>query len=242
MKGLELRNITSGYYISQPVIHGISLSVKPKNTMVLMGQSGSGKSTLLLTILGILKPAKGSIIINGTDVTSTPIENRNIGYLPQNYDVFPHLNVFDNIVYGLKIRGMPESKQHVIAKEMIALTNLNGLETKKVKELSGGQQQRVGLARALAIKPNLLLLDEPLSNIDQITKYEVAKDLKQLFEKLDIPIILVTHNYEDTLFLAESLAIMIDGKIAQTGTLNDVIKKPKLDIINRLLKPFNQQD
>ncbi|MBI3384684.1 ABC transporter ATP-binding protein [Candidatus Gottesmanbacteria bacterium] len=239
MKGLSLKNIEAGYS-DRSIIKDLSLDVGQTETLVLMGPSGSGKSTLLLTILGILTPKKGTITLNDKDITNVPIEERNIGYLPQDYGLFPHLNVMDNVAYGLAVRGKSKEDQEAMAKEMLSLVELMGFEKRRIQELSGGQKQRVGLARALAIKPHLLLLDEPLSNIDQVTKVDVASELRKLFSKLEIPKILVTHNHEDALFLSEKLAIMIDGKIEQAGELNKVIKFPKTPFIKKLLMPFNQ--
>lgn len=226
MKGLSLQNIESGYG-EKPIVKGLSLEVGPKETLVLMGPSGSGKSTLLLTILGIIRSMKGEILLNEKKITDFPIEMRNIGFLPQDYGLFPHLNVIDNVSYGLRVRGIPRTERASIAQNMLTLVELHGHEKRSIKELSGGQRQRVGLARALAIKPDLLLLDEPLSNIDQVTKFDVAKQLKELFHKLEIPVILVTHNHEDALFLSERLAIMIDGRIEQIGSVDEIIKVPK---------------
>lgn len=237
-EGLRVENLISGYDGKQ-VVNNLSLEAAPKETLVLMGPSGSGKSTLLLTILGIIAPQEGRIILNGQEITHAPIENRNIGFLPQDYGLFPHLNVFENIAYGLKVRGVSKTEQSARVQEMLALADLRGLEKRGVQQISGGQRQRVGLARALAIKPSLLLLDEPLSNIDQVTKFEVAKQMKELFKKLNVPIILVTHNHEDALFLSERLAIMIDGKIEQMGTTDQILKQPKTQFIKRLLMPFN---
>lgn len=239
-KGLSIQNLKSGFG-SKIIIPDLSLEVAPKETLVLMGISGSGKTTLLLTILGIHTLAEGKIILSGQDITNTPIEERNIGYLPQDYGLFPHLNVIDNVDYGLRVRGLPKSQREAVAEEMLSLTDLKGLEKRRIDELSGGQRQRVGLARALAIKPGLLLLDEPLSNIDQVTKLDVAEQLKELFRKLEIPIILVTHNHEDAIFLAEKLAIMIEGKIEQIGSFEEIIKSPKDPIIRRLLMPFDTE-
>jgi len=238
MKGLSIQNIESGYGIKS-IIKDFSLEVGPEETLIIMGPSGSGKSTLLLTILGIITPKKGKIFLDDKDITAQPIEERNIGYLPQDYGLFPHLNVIENVSYGLRIRGIPKKERDVTAQEMLALIELQGYEKRRVQELSGGQRQRVGLARALAIKPDLLLLDEPLSNIDQVTKSDVAIQLKELFHKLEIPVILVTHNHEDALFLAERLAIVIDGRIEQIGSVDEIIKSPKTPFIKRLLMPFN---
>lgn len=238
MTQLKIEKLNSGYR-GKSILHDLSLEAFPEQTLVLMGPSGSGKTTLLLTILGIISPFSGKISLNETDITSTPIEIRNIGYLPQDYGLFPHMTVQENVTFGLRVRGIPKQAREKRAQEVLTLVNLNGFEKRKIDELSGGERQRVGLARALAVDPALLLLDEPLSNIDQVTKYEVAQQLKQLFQKLHIPIILVTHNHEDAIFLADRLAIMIDGAIEQVGTLSEVLKQPKTDFIKRLLRPFS---
>ncbi len=237
MNGLSIQHLVAGYN-EHVVIHDLSLEVGKKETLVLMGPSGSGKTTLLLSILGIVHPQKGSIRLNGDDLGPLPLEQRNIGYLPQDYGLFSHLTVSGNIAYGLRIRGVSPEQQNIIVEKMLALVQLEGQSDRRIQELSGGQKQRVGLARALAIEPKLLLLDEPLSNIDQMTKRDVATHLKLLFAKLDIPIILVTHNHEDALFLSEKLAILIKGVIEQFGTVKDIIKNPKTPVIKRLLMPF----
>lgn len=239
MTGLKINNLIFNYE-NHLVLKNCSLDVGEKETLVLMGPSGCGKSTLLLTILGILTQKSGTIYLKEKEISSDPIEKRNIGYLPQDYGLFPNMNVEENILFGLKVRGASKKEKEETILEMLHLVNLNNYQKRKITELSGGEKQRVGLARALAVKPNLLLLDEPLSNIDQVTKQEVAIQLKNLFKKLQIPIILVTHNNEDALFLAEKLAIMIDGKIEQIGSLMEVKTNPKNDFIKRLLHPFAQ--
>lgn len=241
MKGLSIQNLSTGYG-QKTIIEDLSLEVKEKETLILMGISGSGKSTLLLTVLGIITPQKGKIVLNDRELNTLPIEQRNIGFLPQDYGLFPHLNVIENVSYGLKVRGRSQKEQLEKAKEMLELVDLKGYDTRRIQEISGGQRQRVGLARALAINPDLLLLDEPLSNIDQVTKLEVATHLKNLFTKLDIPVILVTHNHEDALFLSEQLAILIDGKIEQIGNVKEIVKSPKNDFIRRLLMPFTENE
>jgi ABC-type Fe3+/spermidine/putrescine transport system ATPase subunit len=238
MAELKIENLTSGYQ-GKPIIKKLLLEAFPLETMVLMGPSGSGKTTLLLTILGIVTSFEGKVILNGSDISKVPIEDRNIGYLPQDYGLFPHMNVQENVAFGLRVRGMVRDEREKKALQMLQLVNLIGFEKRKIDELSGGERQRVGLARALAVDPALLLLDEPLSNIDQVTKHEVAKQLKQLFRKLKIPIILVTHNHEDAIFLADKLAILINGAIEQVGTLNEVLEHPKSEFIKRLLSPFS---
>lgn len=237
MAGLFLRGITTGY-ADLVVIKDLNLEVRPKTTFVLMGLSGSGKTTLLKTILGILHPIKGTIELDGKDITRLPIEQRNIGYLSQSYGLFPHLTVAGNIAYGLRIKGMPHDEQKDVVSRMLELVDLTGYEHKSALELSGGQQQRVGLARALAVKPSLFLLDEPLSNIDQATKFDVATDMKKLFDELNIPIILVTHQYEDAQFFNARVAIMVEGAIEQVGSYQELVAQPKTPFIKKLLTPF----
>jgi len=241
MKTLVIKNLSVGYGSSGAIVNDVSLEVREKETLVLMGTSGSGKTTLLLTLLGILSPRSGEIFLNERNITALTIEERNIGYLPQDYGLFPHLNVIENISYGLRVRGIGKSEQHIKGEEMLRMVQLQGFGGRRIHELSGGQRQRVGLARALAVNPDLLLLDEPLSNIDQSTKFEVATHLKELFAKLNIPIILVTHNHEDALFFSEQLAIFLDGKIEQIGRVEDILKSPKSPLIKRLLTPFAEQ-
>lgn len=238
MEGLTVGHITSGYGNNTSVVHDVSLAVKQNETLMLMGPSGSGKSTLILTILGIIKPTTGSIFVGDKEITHLPIEERSIGYMPQDYGLFPHLNVWGNVGYGLTVRGFPKEHIEKTVKEMLALVELTDVSQKHVHQLSGGQRQRVGLARALAIKPNLLLLDEPLSSIDQVTKADVAHELKGLFDKLEIPIIIVTHNHEDAYLLSENLAVMVDGKIEQVGMYKDILQHPKTEFIQKLLKPI----
>lgn len=240
MEGLLLRGITAGYE-NIVVIKDMDLEVTSKTTLVLMGVSGSGKTTLLKTILGIVKPSAGSIYLGDKNITHMPIEKRNIGYVSQNYGLFPHLTVGANVAYGLRMRGVPREDQVKIMHRMLEFVELKGYEHKSILELSGGQQQRVALARALAVKPDLFLLDEPLSNIDQATKFDVASDMKKLFDALSIPIILVTHQYEDAQFFGARVAVMVQGVIEQTGSYQEIISHPKTPFIKKLLVPFMQE-
>ncbi len=238
MEGLILKNITAGYERLN-VLKNFNLAISPKEVLVLMGLSGAGKSTLLKTILGIVKPSHGSIFLHGHDITHLPIEQRRIGYVAQNYGLFPHLTVEENISYGLRIANVDEKTQRKSVAEMLNLIELEGYGKKSVLELSGGQQQRIALARALAVKPDLFLLDEPLSNIDQVTKFDVARDMKKLFDTLDIPIILVTHQYEDAQFFGAQVAVMVHGEIQQRGSYDELVKHPKSHFIKKLLTPFS---
>lgn len=243
MNTLSLQHIKAGYG-NKIVVKDVSLEVRPKEATVIMGPSGCGKTTLFLSILGIITPRHGRILLNDQDLAALPIERRNIGYLPQakNYGLFPHLSVLDNVAYGLRVRGVDRKEREKRARKVLELVELHGLAKRRVDELSGGQSQRIGLARALAIEPQLLLLDEPLSNVDQVTKFEVASELKKPFERIDIPVLLVTHGHEDAVFLDGHLGIMVDGKIEQVGTVKKVMQSPKTDLIKRLLRPFGDPD
>lgn len=237
MEGLVLQGITAGYNTKE-ILSNLNLSVAPGETLILMGMSGAGKTTLLRTILGLITLNKGAVSLHGQDISNVPLELRNIGYVPQNYGLFPHLSVFDNIAYGLRMRSIPRDEQTKRVENMLNKMELKGLEHQSVEELSGGQQQRVALARALVINPALLLLDEPLSNIDQATKLEGAIFLKELFATLHIPIIFVTHQYEDAQFLQGTVAILIDGVIEQIGSYQEILAAPKTPFIKKLLVPF----
>lgn len=239
MEGLILKDLTAGYS-GVAVLKELNLEVPPHTVCVLMGLSGSGKTTLLRTITGLMQPMHGSIFLAGKDITRVPIEQRGIGYLPQNYGLFPHLTVAGNIAYGLRIQGKSSNEQKDEVTRMLELIELSGYEDKDVRELSGGQQQRVALARALVVNPKLILSDEPLSNIDQATKFDVAAQLKKSFDTLQIPIILVTHQYEDAQFFGARVAIMVDGVIEQIGSYEELVSHPKTPFIKKLLVPFTK--
>lgn len=234
MKSLFIRGVVKRFG-NVKVLDGVDLFAKPGELMVIMGPSGCGKTTLLLVILGALRPEEGAVLIGNQDVTNVPIEERNIGYVPQDFGLFPHLNVYENIAFGLRVRGYPKSEIDRKVKELLELVNLNGLERRRPMELSGGQKQRVALARALAINPSLLLLDEPLSNIDAITKAEIISNLKSLQRKIGITTICVTHDPEDAFKLGDRIAIMYSGKIVQCGKPNEIMEKPQNEIVKKII-------
>lgn len=236
MRGLYVQRV-SKYFGSVKALDKIELTVEPGEFMVIMGPSGCGKTTLLLVILGALEPDEGSIWVDGREITNLPIEERNIGYVPQDLGLFPHLNVYENIAFGLKVRGYPKSEIGSKVRSLLRMVDLEGMEMRKPKELSGGQKQRVALARALAINPSLLLLDEPLSNIDEITKAEVIVNLKILQRKTGVTTVCVTHNPEDAFKLGDCIAIMHLGRIIQCGEPEEILSRPKNEIVKRLIAP-----
>ncbi|MEM2272877.1 MAG: ABC transporter ATP-binding protein [Candidatus Bathyarchaeia archaeon] len=237
MKSLSVWKV-SKYFGNVKALDEVDLFVKSGELMVIMGPSGCGKTTLLLVVLGALRPDKGSILIGDEDVTNMPIEKRNIGYVPQDFGLFPHLNVYENISFGLKVRGYPRNEIDERVKSLLEIVGLEGLEKRRPKELSGGQRQRVALARALATKPSLLLLDEPLSNIDEMTKTEVIANLKNLQRKTGVTTLCVTHNPEDAFKIGDQIAIMYSGRIIQFGKPEEILREPRNEIVKKIIAPI----
>ncbi|ADG14027.1 ABC transporter related protein [Methanocaldococcus infernus ME] len=193
-----------------------------KEYCIILGPSGSGKSVLLKCIAGILKPDEGNIFLEGEEITNKAPEDRNIGYVPQNYALFPHLNVYKNIAYGLTIKKVDKLKIERKVREIAEFLNIAHLLDREPKSLSGGEQQRVALARALVLEPKLLLLDEPTSSLDISIKEEIIKELS----KIEIAVIHVTHDLVEARSLAEKLGIFIDGKLLEFGD-KKILDKPK---------------
>ncbi|ENN95787.1 ABC transporter [Methanocaldococcus villosus KIN24-T80] len=189
---------------------------------IILGPSGAGKSVLLKCIAGILKPDKGKVILDGKDITSLSPEKRSIGYVPQNFALFPNMNVYKNIAYGLLLRGEDKEVVKRKVKELAEFLNISHLLDRDVKTLSGGEQQRVALARALILEPKILLLDEPTSSLDINIKEEVIKELK----KINIPVLHVTHDLNEARTLAEKVGIFLNGKLIEFGK-RDILYKPK---------------
>ncbi len=220
------------------MLKNISWKILDGEFMVLIGPSGCGKTTLLKIILGALQPDIGHVYIDEKLLDDMPIDERNIGFVPQDFGLFPHLTVYDNIAYGLKIRKWSNEKIDSSVKELKHILKLDGLEDRKPKQLSWGQQQRVALARALAIEPQLLLLDEPLSAVDWNTRQEIAQDIKMIQEKLKITTIYVTHDIDEALKLGKKITVMNQGKLEQCDTPENLIKNPKTKFITHFIKRF----
>lgn len=181
-----------------------------------MGKSGSGKTTLFLSILGFIAPEAGEILLDDINIIYLPIEHRQIAYVPQDYGLFPHLAVKDNIAFGLKVRGVDLGSRNKKVDELLKMVELPlDISKKNVEELSGGEKQRVALARALAIEPKLFLLDEPLSSIDIETKQSVGRELKMLIKKLQIPAIIITHDPSDARELGDTVYYLSNGKLSK---------------------------
>jgi putative spermidine/putrescine transport system ATP-binding protein len=200
-----------------------SLDIARGETVVLLGPSGCGKTTMLRIIAGLELPdAGGKVLFDGKDMTSVPIERRNVGMVFQSYALFPNMSVADNIGYGLKIRGVAKEERAKRVAELVALTNISGLESRRIDQLSGGQRQRVALARAVAIRPGVLLLDEPLTALDAALRERLRGELNRLLRALGITTIYVTHDQAEAMELGDRIVVMQKGAIAQIGSPRDI--------------------
>ncbi|MCF6155734.1 MAG: ABC transporter ATP-binding protein [Candidatus Brocadia sp.] len=238
MHKLELIG-TSKSFGSQTVLKDLSLEISPDELFVILGSSGSGKTTLLLGILGLQKFDSGRVIINGRDVTNLSPGERNIGYVPQNYALFPNYTVFENIAFGLRLRKVSKPIIQTRVGQIINDFGLQGLEYRFPVQLSGGQMQRVALARALIIEPSLLLLDEPVSALDIETRQKIKAEIKELQKKFHITMVYITHDQQETLELADRLGILNNGKIEQCGGPDEVFYRPKTLFVARFLNTEN---
>jgi len=234
MSELIAENLSKSYGTVKALTK-VNLTVRPGEFLVVMGPSGCGKTTLLLTILGVLTPDEGHIYIDGDKIDDLTIRERNMGYAPQDFGLFPHLSTYENVAFGLRVKGLGRSEVEAGVEAMLSLVGLDGLETRRPSELSGGQKQRVALARALAIDPYLLLLDEPLSNVDEATKVEVKVNMKEAIKRTGTTTVCVMHDPEDSLELGDRIAVMHSGRIIQLATPKDLIENPEGALVQKLL-------
>ena len=223
---LELRHIFKTYE-GKPLLEDISFKLDTGETICLLGASGSGKSTLLRIIAGLEDSNSGSILFNDVDLTSTPPHLRDFGLVFQDYALFPHLNVNENVAFGLKMRRLGEAEIAECVASSLELVNLKDFGQRKVTDLSGGEQQRVALARALAIRPRLLMFDEPLGALDRSLREDLLNELRNILHKTKIPAIYVTHDQEEAFTIADRVLILHDGQILREGTPDDVWAHPQ---------------
>lgn len=235
MTSVTLQNVSKSFGANK-VLEDINWEILDGEFMVLVGPSGCGKTTLLKIMVGALQPDSGHIYVDGSLLDDVPIERRNIGFVPQDFGLFPHVTVYGNIAYGLRIRKWTDVEVDSQAKDLMRMLKLVGLENRKPDQLSWGQRQRVALARALAIKPDLLLLDEPLSAVDWTTRQEIAQDVKALQEKLKITAIYVTHDIEEALDLGHRVTVMNQGRLEQCDTPENLIKNPNTMFIAHFIR------
>lgn len=207
-------------------VDGIDLVMPAGKLFFLLGPSGCGKTTLLRMIAGFETPTAGTIRFGDRDVTALPPEKRDAGMVFQGYALWPHLSVFENVAFGLRVRKTPDATLRTRVGEALELVRMEGLGDRKPTQLSGGQQQRVALARALAFRPGVLLLDEPLSNLDARLRLEMRTEIRRIVDEADITTIYVTHDQEEALSLADGLAVLRDGRVEQVGTPRELYDRP----------------
>jgi spermidine/putrescine ABC transporter ATP-binding subunit len=213
-------------YEAVAALDGVTMTFRDGEFFGLLGPSGSGKTTLLRAIAGFVTLDRGQVLIDGQDVGGVAVHARNIGMMFQNYALFPHMSVAENVAFGLEVRGRPREEVARSVKEALAMVRLGGLEQRKPKQLSGGQQQRVALARALVTRPKVLLLDEPLGALDKHLRQEMQVELRRIQRQVGITTIFVTHDQEEALTLSDRIAIFDSGRIIQEGAPMAVYERP----------------
>lgn len=226
---LEIKNLTKkygGFY----AIKDINFSLEKGELLCLLGPSGCGKSTILKGIGGFIE-VEGNIILNGKDITHTPPEKRGVATVFQSLGLFPHMNVIENIKYGLKFNGTPKNKRDEMAEEMLKTLGLEGFGKRMINELSGGQRQRVALGRSMIVGPELLLLDEPLSSLDAKLQKSMRQEIRDFQKKFDITTIFVTHNQEEAFEIADKIILLNEGKIMQTGVAKEIYEHPANEFV-----------
>ncbi|MEM0066581.1 MAG: ABC transporter ATP-binding protein, partial [Sulfolobales archaeon] len=205
----------------------VSVEIEKGEFFTFLGPSGCGKTTTLRIIAGLEIPDEGRVIMDGADITYLPPHKRDTAMVFQNYALWPHMTVFENVAYGLKVRKYPKEEIRRKVKEVLELVRLEGLEDRYPTQLSGGQQQRVALARALVVEPKALLLDEPLSNLDAKLRIEMREELKRIQKSLNITAVYVTHDQEEAMVLSDRIAVMNRGRVVQIGSPEELYGRPK---------------
>jgi iron(III) transport system ATP-binding protein len=238
MVSVEVRGASKSFGTVKAV-DGVSFKVEDGKLFFLLGPSGCGKTTLLRLIAGFYKPDRGEIFLGDRLVNDVPPNKRNIGMVFQNYALWPHMTVYDNIVYGLRIKGVPTSQRIEKAKEILRVVKMEEYASRYPNQLSGGQQQRIALARALVVEPDVLLLDEPLSNLDAKLRLETRDEIKRIQRETKVTSIYVTHDQEEALSMADEVAIMNMGRIQQLGTPQDVYNHPSSAFVASFLGSTN---
>ena len=218
---IDLKNI-SITFDGEQILKNLNLQIEDKEFLTLLGPSGCGKTTTLRIIAGFLQPDSGDVIFDGKLINGVPAHKRQVNTIFQRYALFTHLNVFENIAFGLRIKKIPEKEIKETVTEMLNLVNLKGFETRDINTLSGGQQQRVAIARALAVKPRVLLLDEPLGALDLKLRKDMQNELKNIQQRLGITFIYVTHDQEEALSMSDKIVVMNNGVIQQIGSPIDI--------------------
>jgi iron(III) transport system ATP-binding protein len=243
MTGIRLKSVSARFQHQVKgdiaAVRDVSLDVAPGELMTLLGPSGCGKTTTLRMIAGFQEPSAGEIWIGERDVTGIEANERNIGFVFQNYALFPHLSVFENVAYGLKIQRMDGVEIRRAVTDVLALVGLGAYERQMPHQLSGGEQQRVALARAIVIKPRVLLFDEPLSNLDAKLRTQMRGEIRELQRRLGITTVYVTHDQEEAMAISDRIAVMNKGIVEQIGTAEDLYRHPASVFVARFIGRSN---
>jgi len=229
-------------YGTHRVLEDVSFSIDEGERLCLLGPSGCGKTTTLQVLAGFVKPNKGSVEVKGERLEGMPPEKRNIGIMFQNYALFPHMSVFENVAFGLRMRGVEKEEIRKRVMEALQLVRLPHAAAKRPVQLSGGEQQRIAFARAVVIRPNLLLLDEPFSNLDARLRLEMRTELLDLLRNLSIATVMVTHDQEEAMAIADRIAVMHRGRIEQVGTPSQIYSHPASLFVGRFIGESNVFD
>jgi sulfate transport system ATP-binding protein len=221
-------------------LHGVSLEIPAGSLTALLGPSGSGKSTLLRIIAGLEAPDSGRVIISGDDATTLPAQKRGIGFVFQHYAAFKHMSVRDNVAFGLKVRKRPKDEIATRVGELLGIVGLSGYADRYPSQLSGGQRQRMALARALAVEPKVLLLDEPFGALDAKVRAELREWLRRLHDEVHVTTVLVTHDQEEAMEISDNIAVLHDGRLEQVGGPLDLYEHPSTPFVMGFLGPVTQ--
>ena len=234
---LSISKVSKTYDNGFTALNDISIRIEKGELVALLGLSGSGKTTLLRIIAGLETPTTGTLSLDGMDFTDTLVKDRNFGFVFQNYALFEHMTVTQNIAFGLTVQKPKPSKNHInqSVNDLLEMMDISHLKDRFPLQLSGGQQQRVAMARALAINPKLLLLDEPFSALDAQIRGQLRTSTRTLQKRLNIATILVTHDQEEAFAMADKIAVMNNGVIEQFGTAEDIIKNPQTDFVKKFI-------
>ncbi|MBU4531470.1 MAG: ABC transporter ATP-binding protein [Hoeflea sp.] len=235
---IEFRSVVKRYGDASAVA-GIDLAIAKGELMTFLGPSGCGKTTSLRLIAGLELPTEGQVLIAGRDVSRDPASARNVGMVFQSYALFPHMSVLDNVAYGPAIRGTPKAQAQARAREILDQVGLAGLEARLPSELSGGQQQRVAVARAIVQQPDVILFDEPLSNVDAKLRRKVREEIRALQRRFDLTAVYVTHDQEEALAVSDRIVVMDRGRIAQVGTPAELYERPATPFIASFIGDAN---